>query len=190
MADQNEERKLDELLDSALAVYSVEEPRAGLEGRVLAAIREDAERPRAAWWSLAWLAGAAAVAGAAALILGLLFFRPAKKPMKVEAKTPVPEMHAPVPQTSYPSGVGSNSKVVAQRKRPVHHETQPAELAQRDRPPVFPTPTGLSEQEKLLLSYLAQTPTEELIAQARIPDPAEEEEFWKDQQPAVVRPQR
>jgi hypothetical protein len=63
-------------------------------------------------------------------------------------------------------------------------------LAQRDRPAVFPTPTGLSEQDKLMIAYLAQTPKEEVLAQLRAPDPKEEEEFWKDQQPAVARPQR
>jgi hypothetical protein len=48
---------------------------------------------------------------------------------------------------------------------------QNATLALRDRPAVFPTPTPLSEQEKLLLSYVAGTPREEVIAQSHPDEP-------------------
>jgi hypothetical protein len=48
---------------------------------------------------------------------------------------------------------------------------QNATLALSQRPAVFPTPTPLSEQEKLLLSYLAGTPREEVIAQSHPEEP-------------------
>ena len=38
---------------------------------------------------------------------------------------------------------------------------------------VFPSPSPLSEQEKLLLRYLSRTPREELVAQSH-PDPPDE----------------
>jgi hypothetical protein len=41
-----------------------------------------------------------------------------------------------------------------------------------------------------MLAYLAQTPKEEIMAQLRPPNPEEEEEFWKDRQPAAARSQR
>jgi hypothetical protein len=48
---------------------------------------------------------------------------------------------------------------------------QNAALALNQRPAIFPTPTPLSEQEKLLLSYLAGTPREEVVAQSHPDEP-------------------
>ncbi|HEX7285258.1 MAG TPA: hypothetical protein VF532_03710, partial [Candidatus Angelobacter sp.] len=42
------------------------------------------------------------------------------------------------------------------------------------RPDVFPTPTPLSEQEKLLLRYLAGTPREEIVAQSHADEPPQD----------------
>jgi hypothetical protein len=39
------------------------------------------------------------------------------------------------------------------------------------RPPIFPTPVPLSEQEQLLLRYVAGTPQQELIAQSHPEEP-------------------
>lgn len=183
MADQNDERKLDELLDSALSEYSAVEPRLGLEGRILARIQNTAEQPQARWWSTGWLV-AAIGAAIAVIMLGVLFLRPVHKPQQVQVRK----------EPAFNQTQPDNNRM-AQKLRTVHEGNHPhrvsvrPELARSDRPSVFPTPTGLSEQERLMLAYLAQTPKEEFIAQLQRPQP-EEEEFWKDQQPAATRSQR
>jgi hypothetical protein len=48
---------------------------------------------------------------------------------------------------------------------------QDATLALNQRPAIFPTPTPLSEQEQLLLLYLARTPREEVVAQSHPDEP-------------------
>src|SRR5215467_11533405 len=68
MADQEKEKRMDDMLDSLLANYSSAEPRPDLETRILANLR-DAEGREAGrgWWGLKWMWAAAAVA---ALIVG------------------------------------------------------------------------------------------------------------------------
>jgi len=189
---ENNERRMDELLDSVLSVYSAVEPRPGLEARVLSHVQEAANR-QARSWNVRWLMTGAVATAIAAIVLSVLFSRPVRKPQVEQVRRDIPSSNQLQAGNSHQTpAVGNNRQ--ATRAPVARKETRPEyqreELARNDRPPVFPTPTGLSEQEKLLLSYLAQTPKEELIAEARIPDPAEEEEFWKDQQPAVARPQR
>jgi hypothetical protein len=185
MSDQNDERKLDDLLDSALSEYSAVEPRPGLEARILARIRDSAEQPRARWWNTGWLVAGAAAAGIAVLVLSVLFLRPVGKPQPVQVRRDPPAVQ-PQPDKDR---MTAQEPPVRKERRPHHGQPQQV-LAQSDRPSVFPTPAGLSEQEKLMMAYLAQTPKEEIMAQLRPPNPEEEEEFWKDRQPAAARPQR
>ncbi|HET9282292.1 MAG TPA: hypothetical protein VFR24_10060 [Candidatus Angelobacter sp.] len=184
MSDQNDERKLGDLLDSALASYSTVEPRPGLEGRILARIQDAAKQPRVRWWSTRWLAVGAIGAAIAVMVLSVLFLRPVEKRQQVQVHKEQPA----VSDAQSDHRVAANPPRVRRENRPHHAETR-QELARRDRPAVFPTPTGLSEQEKLMLAYVAQTPKEELMAQVRIRD-FEKEEFWKDPQPAASRSQR
>ncbi len=184
MSDQNDEKKLDDLLDYALSEYSAVGPRPGLETRILARIRESAKQPR--WWNMRWLVVGAVGAAIAVIVLSVVFFRPARKPQQVEIRPNHPQAIQPQPQ---PHSERATVKMPVRRERHLHHTQAQQELARSDRPSVFPTPTGLSEQEKLMLAYIAQTPKEEVIAQLQRPQP-EEEEFWKDQQPAVTRSQR
>lgn len=44
---------------------------------------------------------------------------------------------------------------------------------------IFPTPVALSEQEKLMFSYLANTPREEVVAQIQSNDQEEGNAFWE-----------
>ena len=184
MADQYEDRKLDELLDSALSEYSAVEPRPGLETRILARVRDSAEPSW--WWRVRWVVAGVVATAVAVLALSVLSLRPARRLQPVQVHEEPPATVQPQPD----SKVTTAKTAPIRRERPQHRAKPQQELAQRDRPSVFPTPTGLSEQEKLMMAYLAQTPKEEVIAQLRAPDPKEEEEFWKDIQAAVARPQR
>jgi hypothetical protein len=170
MADRDEEQKLDELLDSMLREYSAVEPRPGLETRILANLREVQAKRRS--WSIlsAWAWGGAAVT--AVLIAALMFHlvRPAVQPpaTRVEEATTSPVPPAPV------NAAGSNETERSHAR--LTHRVRPPDIrtVADNRPDVFPTPAPLSEQEQLLLRYLAGTPKEELIAQSRPDEPPEE----------------
>ena len=61
MAEKNYD-ELDDALDAALAKYAAVEPRAGLEGRILAKLRTASEpAPDRAWWHWGVIATVAAV---------------------------------------------------------------------------------------------------------------------------------
>jgi hypothetical protein len=185
MSDQNE-RQLDDLLNSALSAYSAVDPRPGLEARILAHIQDADAQPRAKWWNASWLVAGTVVAGIAVILLSILFLRPVQKPSHVQVQSTKP----PAIQLQPESTRVTTKETPAPKERPPHHRPAEQVLAQSERPAIFPTPAPLSEQEKLMLVYVAQTPKEEIIAQMRPPNPEEEEEFWKDRQPAAARRQR
>ncbi len=169
MADQEKDKQMDEMLDSLLANYSTAEPRPGLENRILANLREAEKKAQYGWWNFKWLwagAVAAAIVMAAVLINGRHRVAPATNiVVKNTRPAPQPEIqpHAPA----------ERNETVRIRPRKPLAPTRPqnAALALNERPAVFPTPTPLSEQEKLLLSYVAGTPREEVIAQSHPDEP-------------------
>ena len=169
--EKDKQMQIDEMLDSMLANYSAAEPRPGLETRILANLRETPEKQTAqGWWNFKWLwAGmvAAAIIVAAVLISGRRRIEP---PTHVAVKTTQP---APQPENSVARAdcaKGNGSDFIGANHRRLQRQ-QNAALALSERPAVFPTPTPLSEQEKLLLSYLAGTPREEVIAQSHPDEP-------------------
>jgi hypothetical protein len=172
MADQEKDKQMqiDDMLDSLLANYSSAEPRVGLETRILANLREAEEKKASqGWWNFKWLwAGmvTAAFIVAAVLISGRNRVEPTTH---VIVKTNQP---APHPETQPNAPAIRNETVrIRPRKSLTHTRPQNAALALNERPAVFPTPTPLSEQEKLLLSYLAGTPREEVIAESHPDEP-------------------
>ena len=66
-----------------------------------------------------------------------------------------------------------------------------SEVSHEVRQDVFPTPTPPSEQERLLLGYLARTPQQEIIAQSKPDRPSLdeilEEQIVPETQPVVPR---
>jgi len=172
MADQEKDKRMqiDDMLDSLLANYSSAEPRPGLETRILANLR-DAEEKKASqgWWNFKWLwAGmvAAVIIIAAVLISGPHQIAPPTNNV-VKNTQPAPQPEIQTHAAIAPEQVGK----IHRRKPPVATRPQNAALALSERPAVFPTPTPLSEQEKLLLSYLAGTPREEVVAQSHPDEP-------------------
>jgi hypothetical protein len=170
MMDHDQDKHLDELLDSALSAYSSAEPRPGLETRILAKVREasgTADSPSRNW---KWL-WAGAVACAAVLLIALWISRHVL--VQAPANNVVRTKEPPVE----PARKIENSAPVT-AANPANHRlrergaSRPQTVAVAvPRLPVFPAPTPLSEQEKLLLSYYAHTPREELIAQSRPDEP-------------------
>src|SRR5579864_7911544 len=172
MADQEKDKRMqiDDMLDSLLANYSSAEPRPGLETRILANLREAEEKKASqGWWNFKWLwAGVvvAAIIVAAVLINGQHRVAP---PTHVMVKTS-PAVSQPDIQPHAPA-VRNETVRIRPRKSLAPTRPQNAALALNQRPAVFPTPTPLSEQEKLLLRYLAGTPREEVIAESHPDEP-------------------
>jgi hypothetical protein len=183
MADQEKDKQMqmDDMLDSLLAGYSSAEPRPGLETRIMATLR-DAESREAlrGGWNLKWVWAGAALA--AVIVAGLLIgikrhVAPAPRTVvqttQPAVRQPViqhPIVQQPAIQSSIPAAVGSE-RVIHRHKDLTPGPQQNVALALSQRPAVFPTPTPLSEQERLLLSYYSHTPREEVIAQSHPDEP-------------------
>jgi hypothetical protein len=145
---------LDKLIDGALAGYSSAEPLAGLEGRVLGRVRAvEAARKRRRLW-------AAAIPALAAVVLIAFFVRKPQQPVRV-VKMGVP----PAPVVSAPP---APTVVVAQTPPKAVKIRKAAPSRELPKRPMFPTPSALTRDERLLLS-LAQSHPEALPA----PLPAE-----------------
>jgi hypothetical protein len=172
-SEEQKSRSYDALnceLDAALAKYATVEPRAGLEQRVLTNLQ--AEREKIAF--RAWWRGPVTVALAAAVTIGVgvsLMWRSARTS---------PVVSVDRPPTSVQSG-GQDGPLLAGdvRNPPPLISSARRNETKRDRrrqPTVtagpkleqFPSPQPMSEQEKILASYVAQYPEHAaLIAEAR-----------------------
>jgi len=159
MAD-GKQNELDRVLDAALAKNSAVEPRAGLEERVLASLRAERARvPDRAWWR--WIvAGALAAVIVAVILVGWRSGRPHAPGIAHHPSTPAPSVPRPGAQTASNSG--------AIRKSPVRRSSPKVEIAAAPRLAQFPSPQPLSEQEKILASYVEKYPERSvLLARAR-----------------------
>jgi hypothetical protein len=198
MTDHEKDKRTDEMLESMLARYSSAEPRPGMETRILASLRDAEQRkPARPSWMLKGLWAAAAVA--AAIIVAAVFVggrQAVKQPPVVVRTTPTPvQPHVPQP------GPSEAVKENPERHRPKaavppgveSTRLENASLPLNRRPAIFPTPTPLSEQEKLMFAYLAKTPKEEVVAQIQRNDQKEADEFWQDRDsspeiPVLINP--
>ena len=155
MHDKETDRFVDDLLDASLRQYRSQEPRAGLEGRILAKVRAREHAAGRRGW--VWALGAAAVAAVAVVAVAL--YVPYRRPAPV---APAPRAMAgkpepPLAAAVVPSAPSAARAAVRQARRLT---------AERRRPEQFPTPIPPTEQEKLLLLYVKSTPLSELQAQA------------------------
>jgi hypothetical protein len=188
MADLKKNKQMDEILDSLLAQYSDVEPRPGLEQRILANLSGTARNETMlSWWNVKWLWAGAAVAAviifAAVLIAG---HRNAAVPTPTVVQTQRPASPQPEVQRSLPTTASTIPP--SQRKTPVQRRPRNASLASSHWPAIFPTPTPLSEQERLLFTYLANTPQEVVVAQMQRDDQKEADAFWADHEPLSGTP--
>ena len=169
MASEN--RKLDELLDNALAEYSNVEPRAGLEGRILANLSTAGVEPERfsflRFWPQ-WAVACAIVFG----ILALTVWKTKPAPQQIakeETVKVVPRVIVPSPTPGVPT------KKVVKPPVPTQRPQQPAMPTPEAAPqqvavvkqPVFPAPSPLSDQERLLFSYMRRTDRAEIAANAK-----------------------
>jgi hypothetical protein len=202
MADQERERQLDHLLDSLLSQYSAAEPRPGLETRVLARLAESAKDNQAPvrrpWW---FIAGAGIAAATAALMIVLFVSRSAQGPrisaQMAQNKHPQQVLHSER-SARHASTLSATSRPIRTRKAArigisAVASSQKATDSLAERPAVFPTPVPLSPQERLMFTYVENTPREEVVAQTKSDDQKEAAAFWAQvdplpgQRPAITR---
>jgi hypothetical protein len=164
------DHEADRVLDVALAKYAAVEPHAGLEARILANLRAEQTRtPDRAWWH--WSLPAAVIA---VLVVALsLAWRSGKPTHPVDATV------QPSPQRSGTRLLSNRggSQVRGNHVLPHKHEAQTTAVRRSRSEDVaaaapkldqFPSPRPLSEQEKMLRSYVAENPERAvLIARAR-----------------------
>jgi hypothetical protein len=167
-----ENDRLDRELDAALAKYAAAEPRAGLEQRVLATVRAERERRTAAvWWRWPAMTALAASLIVVAATLASRLWTPEQKTANQHA----PQMQAQAHDgTKVASPVGSSEMHVhktGSRRGGLGPRAVSKTLAvvasvpKLDR---FPSPQPLSEQERILMSYIAEFPSEAtLVARLR-----------------------
>jgi hypothetical protein len=153
---------LDRELDAALAKYAVAEPRTGLEERILANLQteRDHAHERARW---RWGAAALAIAAVVLVIIGLSWTGMRRIPTTAgHPLPPKPRVHLAPPQiaSTQPPAPDSRPRRFA---RPSHPSaTAMPKLDQ------FPSPRPLSDQERILASYVEAYPDRAvLLARAR-----------------------
>jgi hypothetical protein len=153
MADRNQD-DLDSVLDAALAKYAAVEPRAGLEERILANLQSPQARvPNRAWWPWS-VAGAWA---AVVVVVLTLAWRSAQPPhLSVSNHSSTTAQSPRQPEALVAPSLGGNQD----RGNKVRRATVQlrAVIAINPKLDQFPSPQPLSEQEKMLQSYVAKYP--------------------------------
>jgi hypothetical protein len=167
------EHDLDVALDAALAKYSAVEPRAGLEERVLAHMREEQTRYAERGW---WRWGFAAAVVAIFVVAVALAWRSGKTSQLVIANRPsvlAPSPKAPAVAVDASADASNKKNAVRPRERvsihrSAHLSPHAAVMATVPKLDQFPSPQPLSEQEKILESYVEKYPEHAaLVARAR-----------------------
>ena len=176
MRDKIENDTLDRQLDAALAKYATVEPRAGLEGRILANLGAQRETSGAkGWWRWASVGAVALLM----LVLGVALLRRTERAAIVTTGDHVVKQSQEIQTGRSPVGPALPAKPAASvrtgKARPPHH-ARPV-VASSPRMPEFPSPAPLTEQEKILAQYVAKYPEHAaLIAEARTEELHRDEE--------------
>ncbi len=166
MKEREHENFVDELLEASLGRYRSQEPRAGLDARILASVRtRERARSRHRWvWAFAACA-------ALLTIFALVFHRPRPgQEAKGAARHPRTVAKSAVPP------VATTPKIVSAPRTTLRGTARAKALPAR--PEQFPTPAPLTEQEKLLLVYVKEAPASALKVQAN-EQPADQIEIPK-----------
>jgi hypothetical protein len=181
LARQGGEQGVDRELDKVLAKYASIEPRAGLEQRVLANLRAE-RQPVLQLWSWRRTAVAAVLIVTVATVLS---WRSGKPGPSTTVRRP-PMTASSTPQNG-PGSASAGAEENGARPSTVLHRSAvraarpaivvSAAAAVEPRLDQFPSPRPLSEQEQILVRYVATYPeTAALIAQARTEEREKERE--------------
>jgi len=163
MYKQEKDQHLDEMLDSLLASYSNAEPRPGMETRILANL---SARQKSRKLGFAWLWVSAGAAAVVVIMMAILFNHSTVLPKSpvIAGPVPAPKIKSTPAVSSVPLGASIKARVPTVQERVIETDV---------RQEVFPSPSPLSEQEKLLLLYLRATPRDAAVALSRSDEPPE-----------------
>ena len=169
--DQNGEQGFHRVLDAALATYASIEPRAGLEGKVLANLRAERQPvPVPGFWRWSAAVGVAVVL----IVVVALTWKSGRPGRNTTPQRPMAAstVHQSPQGSTITQGNGLSPSAPSHRSaawsahRPVVIAS--AVVATQPKLDQFPSPQPLSDQERMLASYVAQYPeTAALVAQAR-----------------------
>jgi hypothetical protein len=162
MDPNDKTREIDQWLESGLRQYTNIEPRTGLESRVLAHLQ--AERNQIAsthrWW---WAAGTATAL--AAIVVAVWVWQGSREvrspsaainsPSTYHEESPKAAEPRPVPENARADRGAPAAQVATRRPSPPSRELAAVATPKLEQ---FPSPRPLSEQEKILMSYVAQYP--------------------------------
>jgi len=164
MDDKERNQFVDDLVEASLARYSSVPPRLGLEGRVLAHVA--AARERRPWFT--WAGRLAAGALAAIIAVGVFNLMHGRRNPSLPPSIAIVKTSPPTPTTGHgpitlPPGRGR--AILPASKRPAPQVN--IVLARvENKLSVFPSPSPITEQEKLLAQYVRTTPPGALSALA------------------------
>jgi len=155
------ERDGNQWLESALRQYGKAEPRAGLESRLLANLLTERNRiaSRRRWW---WALGTAtALAAVVAAVWVGESGRERNPESAAGTSTTIHREPGLAPHAAHPA------REVA-RRRPANRPLRDLSVSKTPKLAQFPSPQPLSEQEQILVSYVAKYPeSAALVAEAR-----------------------
>jgi hypothetical protein len=166
-----ENGRLDHELDTALAKYATVEPRAGLEDRILAALRAEREHASVpAWWRWPALSVTVAVVIVAAGSLVWKLGMPTPDDTHRAPTTAEGDTQTGMRTASNDLGSPAHPAAPATTKKPARRTVRHPQAVVASAPKLdqFPSPKPLSEQEAILARYITNDPAHAaLIAQAR-----------------------
>ena len=148
--------QFDQLLDGALRRYAEVEPRAGLEGRVLANLAINAGRTRARW---AWaVAGASAMGLVVAVWVGIGHHRTRTPQVAVQSHDIKGSAATKAAVITEPAELNKSASKRARSRRPQALAT--VVKAVEPRLEQFPSPRPVTQQELAIAEYVEHFPEE------------------------------
>jgi len=162
--EPKDQENLHRWLDRALVEYGNAEPRPGLEARVLAnlsAVRERITARQGWFWALTLTATAAVIVLAVWMESNTGLRTKVPTSVTTASEQQAESKQRPV-ETAKPDVFQQSRKIASPRadRNRTLHGVKAAAAPKLDR---FPSSQPLSEQERLLLAYLNQTPNEEVM---------------------------
>jgi hypothetical protein len=157
MGSQDKDQ-FDDLLDGTLRQYGKVEPRAGLEGRVLAKLANAGSPRRQLSWTWALAGAIVTVLLLFAVWIGMGRHKPKARQVAIQPNA----SRQSVTKRAVVTEPGALKRSVPKRARPRRMPVTTAKIA-APRLEQFPSPRPISEQEAMLVQYVQRYPEEALL---------------------------
>lgn len=178
MDDKERSQFVDDLLEASLSRYSSVRPRPGLEERVLAHSRAAQDRRARLLWAGCLVVGAAA----AMITVGVLNFNHRQAIPTTPKSGEVGKTLPAIPHRLIAAPPARARLPLAASTRQTR-QANPTSATLESRLPMFPSPSPMTDQEKLLVQYVHTTPAEVLSA---TPSESEDIQELKIEEIAII----